>query len=102
MVKSARTWRILYDDRPMRLLLATLAATLATGAAAQQGQADPDVATLAKWSAAKVVRWHLDGKGPQASDSVSIDLDWELKERRVIGQPAIRNGAKSSLQVASV
>ena len=86
----------------MRLLLATLAASLATGALAQQKQEDPDVATLAKWSAAKVVRWHLDGKGPQASDTVTIDLDWELKERRVLGQPAIRNGARSSLQVSSV
>lgn len=86
----------------MRLagLLAAVAVT--TGAIAQGPRAGADMEQLSKWSAAKVVRYHLDGKGPQAADTVTLDFDWDLKEHRVVGAPKIRNGAKSSLQVANI
>ena len=81
-------------------LLAVMA--LACGARAQGTPPGADMRELSKWSAAKVVRYHLEGQGAQAADTVTLDFDWDLKEHRVVGAPKIRNGAKSSLQVASI
>jgi hypothetical protein len=81
------------------LLVALAGSAMAQGQGAQPGA---DTQELSKWSAAKVARYHLDGKGPQAADSVVLDFDWDLKEHRIVGAPKIRNGAKSSLQVATL
>src|SRR5205085_11698580 len=71
------------------------------GPAFAQG-AQPDAQALQKWGAAKAVRYHLEGRGAAPTDTVVIDLDWDLQAHVVLGVPRIRNGAKSSLQVASV
>lgn len=86
----------------MRIAALLSVMALACGAMAQGTPPGADMQELSKWSAAKVVRYHLDGKGAQAADIVTLDFDWDLKEHRVVGAPKIRNGAKSSLQVASI
>ena len=80
----------------------TLLGLVSPGLRAQQ-QVDMD--TIMRWSTAKVVSYHIvgvytgstsiafDEPSGQAdvTDRVTIDLNWDIQENRLVGQPKIQN-----------
>jgi hypothetical protein len=82
--------------------------TLARGLAAQPSPSrSPDADAIARWTAAKVVHYHMVGvyDGPAViayrepagqatvTDRVEIDLDWDTKANAIVGEPKIVNTA---------
>lgn len=70
-----------------------------------------DMQAMARWSNAKVVRYHISGvyqartviahkeAGGQGdvTDKVTVDLDWNLRENKIVGRPTFQN-AKSEVK----
>ena len=92
--------------RPGSLLAVTLASALIAPALVPQAAAQGADA-IARWTAAKVVHYHMVGvyDGPAViaynepagqatvTDRVEIDLDWDVKASAIIGEPKIVNAA---------
>jgi hypothetical protein len=89
----------------VRRTLAIVAASLAATATAHAQQADADA--IARWTAARVVHYHMVGvyDGPAViaynepagqatvTDRVEIDLDWDVQASTIVGEPKIVNAA---------
>src|SRR5262245_9873828 len=71
--------------------------------------AQVDMQVMAKWSAAKIVRYHIvgvyqgtsyvasDGSGQaDFSDRVTIDLNWNLPEEKLAGPATIQNSKSTA------
>jgi len=94
----------------MRNVVAVFAGTIvtATALAAAPGS-DIDMAAVQKWSKVKSVHYHVDGvysdwtsMSPkwtsgqgEATDSLKLDFDWSIRERKLIGRVTFTNGASS-------
>jgi len=90
----------------VRRTLAIAAASLAVTAAAH-AQPTADAEAIARWTAARVVHYHMAGvyDGPAViayrepagqatvTDRVEIDLDWDVKANAIVGEPKIVNAA---------
>lgn len=94
----------------VRRTLAIAAASLAVTAVAHAQQAaspGDDAEAIARWTAAKVVHYHMVGvyDGPAViayrepagqatvTDRVEIDLDWDVKAGAIVGEPKVVNAA---------
>ena len=78
-----------------------------TAIADAQQAASENAGEIARWTAAKVVHYHMVGvyDGPAViayrepagqatvTDRVEIDLDWDLKANAIVGEPTIVNAA---------
>ncbi len=98
----------------VRRTLALAAAVLAAAAIAHAQQ--PDADAIARWTAAKVVHYHMTGvyDGPAViaynepagqatvTDRVEIDLDWDVKASTIIGEPKIVNAASEVRELRNV
>ena len=74
-----------------------------------RANAQIDMASVQKWSNAKTVHYHLEGtyRGwtgmspkwttgqAEASDSATIDFDWDVRAQKVIGDVKFSNGSSS-------
>ncbi|MEO5821354.1 MAG: hypothetical protein ABIT71_12695 [Vicinamibacteraceae bacterium] len=90
-----------------------VAAAFASAPLAPAHAQSPDVAAIAKWTAAKVVHYHMVGvyQGPAViayrepagqatvTDRVEIDLDWDLQTKAIVGEPTIVNAASEVRQL---
>jgi hypothetical protein len=75
-----------------------------------------DVSAIAKWTAAKVVRYRMVGvyEGPAViayrepagsatvTDRVEIELDWDLRANAIVGEPTITNAATEVRELRNV
>lgn len=94
-----------------------MAGFLAFGAAALLAGGAPqiDIATVQKWARAEVVSYHVDGAFSgwtsvshqwasaegDVTDSMTVDFEWNLNQRKVIGPVKFSNGGSSVKAVRS-
>ena len=93
------------------LAAVTLVSSLVAPALAHQ-----DAGAIARWTAAKVVHYHMVGVYDGAAviayrepagqatvtDRVEIDLDWDLKASAIVGEPKIVNAASEVRELHNV
>ena len=90
-------------NTPLRIV-ATLASLVALPSVAQMG--GMDMAVAQKWTAAKVIKYRVEGvhggreavvKGDfegkaEVIDRITVEFSWDLKKRKVIGPVAVTDG----------